>query len=225
MIDALIKCLLAYALGNVMGGAIVGRLRGGVDLRQQGSGNIGATNALRTQGKAFAIAVLLIDVFKGAIAARLLPMLPAFPDSAMALPRETLAYLCGVSVAIGHCYPIVLGFKGGKGVATLGGVFAALLPAALPLMLLLFVLLILCTGYVSAATLAAAFGALLYVLLIDAQSLLGVASLFTIGMVALVLFKHRQNIQRLLDGSEHRFERARLIGRWIDRRRGIDETP
>lgn len=224
MLEALTKLLLAYALGNVMGGAIVGRLRGGVDLRHQGSGNIGATNALRTQGKAFALAVLLIDVLKGVIAARLIPLLP-WPDTAQALPRETLGYVCGAGVALGHCYPAVLGFRGGKGVATLGGVFGALMAAALPLMLLAFVLLILCTGYVSAATLAAALTALVYVLLIDQQSLGSAAAIFTLSMAVLVVFKHRQNIVRLYQGSEHRFERARLIGRWFDKRRGGDRAP
>jgi len=219
MFEALIKFLLAYAIGNLMGGQIVGWLRGGVDLRTQGSGNVGATNALRTQGAAFALSVLLIDVLKGVIAARLVPMIPWPLGAGAGLLRDWLGYLCGVGVALGHCYPITLGFRGGKGVATLAGVFAALMIAALPWMLLSFVLVVLVSGYVSAATLAAAVTVLFYALVIDAHALRSAPVIFTIAMALLVAFKHRQNIRRLWRGDEHRFEKARVLGRLIDRRR------
>ena len=220
MIEALAKTVLAYLLGNLMGGQIVGRLCGGVDLRQFGSGNVGATNALRTQGKGFAAAVLLIDVLKGVIAVLLVPALP-WPSAlgGAALHHETLGYLCGVGVALGHCYPITLGLRGGKGVATLAGVFGALMPLALPGILLVFVLVILFSGYVSAATLGAAVFALLWALVIDGHGPLSAPGLFTVAMALLVTFKHRENIRRLLRGDEHRFEKARLIGRWLDRRK------
>lgn len=222
MTEALAKTVLAYLLGNLMGGQIVGRLRGGVDLRQFGSGNVGATNALRTQGTGFAAAVLLIDVLKGVIAALLVPALPwpAALGGGDALPRETLGYLCGVGVALGHCYPVTLGLRGGKGVATLAGVFGALMPLALPGILLVFVLVILFSGYVSAATLGAAVFALLWALVIDGHGPLSAPALFTVAMAMLVTFKHRENIRRLLRGDEHRFEKARLIGRWLERRKG-----
>jgi glycerol-3-phosphate acyltransferase PlsY len=217
MLEALAKFLFAYAIGNLMGGQIVGWLRGGVDLRRLGSGNVGATNALRTQGAAFALSVLLIDVLKGVIAARLVPLIP-WPLSGGGLPREWLGYVCGVGVALGHCYPATLGFRGGKGVATLAGVFGALMISALPWMLLTFVLVVMISGYVSAATLCAAVVVVLYTLMIDAHSLLSAPVIFTVAMSALVLFKHRQNVLRLWRGDEHRFEKARVLGRLIDRR-------
>lgn len=219
MYEALAKFLLAYAVGNLMGGQIVGWLRGGVDLRTQGSGNVGATNALRTQGAAFALSVLLIDVLKGVIAARLLPLIPWPLGEGAGFPREWLGYVCGVGVALGHCYPVTLGFRGGKGVATLAGVFGALMIAALPWMLLVFVLVVMLSGYVSAATIAAAVTVTFYALVIDEHPLGSAPVIFTLAMSALVLFKHRQNLQRLWRGDEHRFEKARVLGRLIERRR------
>jgi glycerol-3-phosphate acyltransferase PlsY len=217
MTEAVIKFLLAYLLGNVMGGQIVGWLRGGVDLRRLGSGNVGATNALRTQGARFAGAVLLIDVLKGVIAASLLPAIP-WPWAIAALPREWIGYACGVGVALGHCYPVTLGLRGGKGVATLAGVFGALMPWALPWMLLIFALVVLLTGYVSAATFAASALTLFWSVVVEGNGWMSAMSLFTLAMAALVVFKHRQNLVRLLAGTEHRFEKARVLGRWLDRR-------
>ena len=217
MAEAIAKFLLAYLLGNLMGGALVGRLRGSGDLRLQGSGNLGATNALRTQGKGFALAVLVIDVLKGVIAARVIPLLH-WPLGGAALPGAWLATVCGIGVVLGHCYPAVLGFRGGKGVATLAGVFGALLPMALLWMLPVFVLVVMLSGYVSAATLAAAATALCYVSLADGAPLHSDAAWFTLAMALLVAFKHRDNIRRLLQGGEHRFEKARVLGRWLDQR-------
>ena len=213
MTELLLKALLAYLLGNIMGGHIVGRLRG-IDLGQVGSGNVGATNALRTQGNRFAVLVLLIDVGKGIAGALLVPLLPL--GSASVSP-EHLAYVCGAAVTLGHCYPALWGFKGGKGVATLAGVFGALLPAALPAMLLGFVLVVMLSGYVSLATLFAAALAGLYVACFDAQGALSSAGAFTAFMAALIVFKHRENIARLMSGTENRFEKLRLIGRWLER--------
>lgn len=215
MFDLLIKALVAYALGTIMGGQIVGLLRGGIDLRRLGSGNVGATNALRTQGKAFALGVLLIDVLKGVIAALAVPRL-LVPGIASA-EFELATYVCGVAVVLGHCYPATYGFKGGKGVATLAGVYGAVLTIALPWLLGVFVLTILMTGYASLATLMATLIAVLYVTCYSAAGLFSWLGGFTLAMAALVCWKHRDNIRRLLRGDEHRFERARVLGRMLDR--------
>lgn len=199
--------LAAYALGSLMGGLIVARLKGGVNLRASGSGNIGATNALRTQGKGFALAVLLIDVGKGVVAALLLPRLAG----AAATPE--LGYACGAAAVLGHCYPLWHRFQGGKGVATVAGVFAALLPASFPWMLLAFVLVVLLTGTVSLATLGGSVVALLHVACFSEQGLFSGAGAFTTAMALLVLVKHRANWARLRTGTEPRFEKARLLGR------------
>src|SRR3546814_12891457 len=103
MIDLIIKTLRAYLLGSLMGGQLIGRLRGGIDLRAVGSGNIGATTALRTQGKAFALGVLAIDMLKGVIAALLIPRL--FSIGTLMVAAQTQAYLFGLAVVPVPCYP------------------------------------------------------------------------------------------------------------------------
>ncbi|MES0874789.1 glycerol-3-phosphate 1-O-acyltransferase PlsY [Sinimarinibacterium thermocellulolyticum] len=215
MIDTLLQTLLAYLVGSVMGGQIVGRLRGGVDLRTQGSGNLGATNALRTQGAGFALAVLAIDVIKGVVACVLIPALPTLGEPLLA--RAQQAYLCGVAVALGHCYPPTAGFRGGKGVATLAGAFGALMGAALPWMLAGFALVVMLTGYVSLATMVAALLALFYVTCLSAPGLFSDAGAFTLAMVVLIVWTHRDNLKRLAAGREHRFEKAMVLRRWRNR--------
>lgn len=217
MLEVLLKAVLAYLLGNVMGGHLVGKLRG-VDLGRVGSGNIGATNALRTQGTRFALLVLAIDVGKGVLGALAVPALPISLGDPSPLDRESLGYVCGAAVTLGHCYPALWKFRGGKGVATLAGVFGAVMPLALPWILLAFVLVVMLTGYVSLATLFAAATAGLYVACFDdARGALSAAGAFTAFMAALVVFKHRENIGRLAAGTESRFEKLRVMGRWLDR--------
>ncbi|MEW6169602.1 MAG: glycerol-3-phosphate 1-O-acyltransferase PlsY [Pseudomonadota bacterium] len=215
MIDLLLKTLLAYLIGTIMGGQIVGWLRGGIDLRTVGSGNLGATNALRTQGTSFALAVLAIDVLKGIVATLGVPTLPAIGTPSV--DPASQAYLCGVAAAIGHCYPVFAGFRGGKGVATLAGVLGALLPASLPWLLGGFALVVVLTGYVSLATMVATLIAVLYVACFSAAGLSDGAGAFTVSMALLVVWKHRDNIRRLLAGTEHRFEKAMVLDRWRTR--------
>ncbi len=212
MIDTVLQTLLAYLIGTIMGGQIIGWLRGGVDLRKQGSGNLGATNALRTQGAKFALAVLLIDVLKGVVASLVVPALPTVGTPL--LERHEQAYVCGVAVALGHCYPVFAGFRGGKGVATLAGVFGALLPASLLWLLVSFIAVVILSGYVSLATTVATLVAVLYVTCFSAEGLYSAAGAFTLAMAALVIWKHRDNLRRLLAGNEHRFEKAMVLRKW-----------
>jgi len=215
MFELLTKIALAYLFGTAMGGFIVGRLRGGIDLRTQGSGNVGATNALRTQGTLFALLVLLIDVGKGVLAVTLLPPLTWPLPGGLALGRGALPYACGVSAALGHVYPVWFGFRGGKGAATLAGIFAALLTAALPWMILAFLLVLVLTGYAGLSTVTAAITALLYVTCFGPQGLFSPAGLFTLTMTLLVVFTHRENLLRVWQGRERRFERAMVLRRWL----------
>jgi glycerol-3-phosphate acyltransferase PlsY len=195
---ALLILLLAFFLGAIMGGQVLQRLLGGQDLRDGGSGNLGATNALRTRGVGFALGVLAIDVLKGYASVVWLPRLQPLPY---------LPLLCGMMAALGHCYSPFAGFKGGKAVATLLGVFAGLIPAALPWLLLAFVIVLLLTGWVSAATFAATFSALAYALY-DADLPF---QIFTGLMSLLVLWRHQDNLKRLLAGQEPRFEKLWLL--------------
>lgn len=213
MFELIVKLLLAYFIGTIMGGLLIARLRG-VDLRSGGSGNIGATNALRTQGKGFALAVLLIDLGKGVAAVSLLPALSwPFPQN-FVVPPEWLAYLCGIAVSIGHVFPVWNGFSGGKGVATLAGVFLALMPQAFGYMLIGFVLTIVLSGYVSLGSLLCGLIAVAYVW-IDGGTLLSGGGIFSVLMALLIAFTHRQNILRLLNGTENRFQKAMLLHRWL----------
>lgn len=212
----LVKGVLAYLLGGVMGGDVMRRLAGGADLRAAGSGNVGATNALRTRGAKFALGVLAIDIGKGVLAALALPRVPwPLGTAADDTLHAALPFVCGYAAALGHCYPVFQKFRGGKGVATLTGVFGALLPSALPWIIATFALVVMLTGWVSLASIAGSVVALLFVSCFGAGfwSLTGA---FTLAMVALVLFKHRANLARLVAGTEPRFEKARVLGRRTD---------
>ncbi|MGB6309964.1 MAG: glycerol-3-phosphate acyltransferase, partial [Steroidobacteraceae bacterium] len=152
MLELGVKILIAYLLGALLGSLILGRLRG-VDIRSMGSGNAGATNALRTQGKLFALLVLVVDIAKGVFAVWWLPsaVLPAVGVDP-GLPREWLTVACGFAVIVGHVYPVWFSFRGGKGAATMVGVIAAVdLRLLAPLLVSWFAVLVL-TGYVGLAS-------------------------------------------------------------------------
>ena len=216
MLELLVKLLLAYGLGTIMGGMVMGRLRGGVDLRSQGSGNVGASNALRTQGAGFALAVLIIDMLKGVIAALIVPDLQwPLPGAMAAASLDALPYACGTACALGHIYPVWFGFQGGKGAATLTGIYGALLPTALPWMLTSFVAVLVLTGYAGLSTLTAALTALLYVTCFDSHGIFSSAGVFTLAMAALVFYTHRGNLIRVWQGRESRFTRVMVFRKWL----------
>ena len=206
-----LRCLLAYLLGSVLGSLIVGRLYGGVDIRTQGSGNAGGTNALRTQGKAFAAAVMLIDVGKGVLAAGVVPSLPLPVPGGEALPLGWTTALCGVLAVAGHVWPLFFGFRGGKGAATYLGVTAVLAPLALVPGLATFALTLMLTGYVGLSTVLAVSAAALFLLLRCGPASSQFA--FGLAMALFILYTHRSNIARLRAGTENRFKRAMLLRR------------
>jgi glycerol-3-phosphate acyltransferase PlsY len=120
-----------------------------------------------------------------------------------------------MAAALGHIYPVWLGFRGGKGAATLTGIYAALLPPALPWMAAAFVLVLILTGYAGLGTVTGALTALLYVTCFDALGLYSAAGVFTLTMALLVLYTHRGNLVRLWQGRESRFEKAMIFKRWL----------
>ena len=201
---ALITC--AYLLGSLSGSLLLGRVRG-VDIRTQGSGNAGGTNALRTQGWKFALGVVLIDVGKGALAAWLALR---FAPTAGVLPPSTIAYLVVLAAAVGHVWPLWHGFRGGKGVGTLLGGLLVLWPAAVPWLLLAWLLVLVTTGYVGLASMIAV-ACLVPLAVINNAGMSRL--LFACVAMLLVLYTHRGNLQRLRAGSEPRFERVRLLRR------------
>jgi acyl phosphate:glycerol-3-phosphate acyltransferase len=208
LLDFAAKVLIAYSLGSLLGSLIIGKLRGGVDIRTLGSGNAGGTNALRTQGPWFALGVMVIDVGKGWFAAALLPELFHLPGDTDLTFATWLPIVCAAAVVIGHVYPIWFGFRGGKGAATLIGVVLGLNPlAALPTMIV-WLLVLLLSGYVGLATMIAALAFPVYAKWgIDSDPLFA----FGIAMALFVVFTHRGNIARMRGGTENRATRLWLL--------------
>ena len=211
MSELLIKAVLSYLLGSIVGSLVVGRLRGGVDIRRLGSGNAGGTNALRTQGKTFAFWVLLIDIGKGWVATGLLASarLPG-----LATPPQWEAWsvaACGIAVMLGHVYPLWHGLRGGKGVATLIGAVLGAAPILIAPMLAVWLLAVMAFGFVG---LASILGAATFALAAAGTSVSGRAPLLTFAVASalLIAFTHRSNLVRMLAGTEPRARRLWLLG-------------
>lgn len=190
----LLTMLAAYLIGAIPTGVLLTRLSGAADIRSAGSGNIGATNVYRVAGKKLGLLTLIGDALKG-----LLPVLAA--QSWLSLETSGVA-LVAVAAFIGHCYPVYLGFKGGKGVATALGIFLVLSPLAVLLAVGVFALLFWKWRYVSLGSISAAALTPLLVLLLEKNAALVLASLAIGG---LIIVRHRANIERLLQGTENRF--------------------
>lgn len=207
MLALILKIILAYLLGSVSGSLLIGRLKK-VDIRRQGSGNAGGTNAFRTQGLVFAIGVVLIDVGKGFIAAWWIPAID-FGGSALALDPRILIMACGFAAVVGHCFPIWHGFRGGKGAATAVGALIVIEPwLILPLIITWLVVLVM-TGYVGLATVTAGFSLIPITWLISDPA----ALVFSVVLALFLLFTHRGNMRNLRAGTEYRFERVYLFSR------------
>ena len=213
MIWDIARIVPGYLLGSISGSLLLGRLRG-VDIRQQGSGNAGGTNAFRTQGFWFGLGVALIDVGKSALAAWMGKY--GIADEGHALH---IALLTGTAAVAGHVWPLYFGFRGGKGVAAVVGVLLVLWPAGLAVMIGVALLVLTTTGYVGLGSMLAG------VALIPAAVLIAPAPQQTIwiavavAIATFILFTHRGNLRRLRAGTENRFERARLLARLFARLR------
>ena len=190
---------------------IVGMLRGGVDIRQMGSGNAGGTNALRTQGFLFALGVVVVDVGKGVVAAAVvpslsLPLIPADPE----ISRVWLTMCCAAAAVIGHVWPMYHRFEGGKGAATLVGTLIVLAPELILPMFLVWASVLVLSGFVGLSTMIAAIALptwLAATRLPDDQPLF----IYCAAMAAFLIFTHRSNIERMRDGTEHRNTRLMLF--------------
>jgi glycerol-3-phosphate acyltransferase PlsY len=211
MLELGVKTLLAYLLGSLIGSLLVGRLRGGVDIRTLGSGNAGGTNALRTQGLAFAVWVMIIDIGKGWLAAGLLAPL-SLPGIGIdpQVDRTWLAVACAAAAVIGHVYPVWYGFRGGKGAATLVGVLVGLKPVALLPVFVVWLVVVMVTGFVGLATMISVASFAGYIAITEAAPS---AALLTFGgvMTLFVCYTHRSNIERMLAGTESRAKRLWLL--------------
>lgn len=221
--------LIAFLLGSIPFGLLIAKSKG-VDIRKQGSGNIGATNVLRVMGKKLGITCLLLDMLKGLIPTMLAislirytgqptgmsitPLLPhalEFPADQQ-FTAQLLVVLSGLFAILGHNFSPWVGFKGGKGIATSAGVVIALMPAAILLLIVIWFLLFKITRYVSVASIGAA--AALPIITLAGSAIHGRLTngtwnkplfAFSVVIAVLAIWKHRSNIQRLRAGTENRF--------------------
>ena len=199
MIFSLLATLIAYLVGSLSFAVIVSRAMGLSDPRTYGSGNPGATNVLRSGSKPAAIVTLLLDAAKGWLPVMLVKWFgPAWDLS------EGAQALAGLAAFLGHLYPVFFAFKGGKGVATAVGVLLAFEPLLALATLLTFAIIVFFTRYVSLASMVAAVFAPAYYLIGDgvAWTASGAKTLALIAMGLLLIWRHRENIQRLLAGTE-----------------------
>ena len=204
MLAAVVLCVaIAYLSGSLPWGLWVGKLARGVDVRTVGSGNLGATNVYRTLGPALGILTLLLDMAKGALPVWLLPhaaFASAFPGG-----PEWCRLAVGFAAVAGHVWTCLAGFRGGKGVATTAGVLLALAPAAFGIFVLVFLLVVGVTRYIS---LGSSLGATAFAVALGFLAPGGPRSpTFLLGLLLalLVVFRHRDNFRRLLRGEERRF--------------------
>lgn len=200
MLDLGLKLLFSFLIGSLNGALVMGRLRG-IDIRTEGSGNAGATNALRTHGFAFALAVAVIDVGKGAVAVGLIAPLGGFGAPLIGL--EWIAAMCGVAAVIGHIFPFWFDFRGGKGGATAVGALAALSPVALLPVFLVWLGTLVITGYVGLSTMLAGVAMLLFPLLYHPAGIDWSAVFYGGAVAVLIIYAHRSNIRGMIEGVEH----------------------
>lgn len=190
----ILMLLAAYLLGAIPTGIILTKLTGGEDIRNVGSGNIGATNVYRTAGRKLGLLTLFGDCLKGII-----PMLLAIQ---WGFEGGSLA-LVGLAAQLGHCFPVYLGFKGGKGVATALGVFLVISPGSILLVLSLFLVVLGKWRYISLASISCAAAIPFLVLILEGSFMVFLVSCF---IAALVIWRHKENIDRLLSGTESKFK-------------------
>jgi acyl phosphate:glycerol-3-phosphate acyltransferase len=209
MIELLIKGSLSYLAGSIVASLLIGRLRG-VDIRNLGSGNAGATNALRTLGGKLALVIFVIDLVKGWIATGVIA--PWMPPPSLAATPDVAGWsfpVCGLAVMIGHVYPLWYGFRGGKGMATLLGCVLGINAWLAVPMLITWIAAVMLLGFVSLGSILASAA-----LAIALAATHAGAPLLTYGLLALIFitFTHRANIARMLAGTESRARRLWLFG-------------
>lgn len=201
--------LAGYLLGSMPSGVLIGKIFGNVDPRTQGSGKTGATNILRTLGPGPAALVVIMDVGKGVVAVLLARFLfyplPAHPTANDQILQELAEALAGFGALLGHNFSIFIHFSGGRGVATGGGVILAMSPLALLVGIIALVIPVLITRYVSLGSIAAAFFSALYMIILTITGhYYWPYAVFAVVASAFIILSHRDNIQRIRNGTERR---------------------
>jgi len=199
--------LVSYLLGSIPAGYVAGRIAG-IDIRHAGSGNIGATNVTRVLGKRYGYPVFVVDFLKGLMAVSISILVEKRVQPVL-VPTELLGIVAAISCVIGHSFPVWLSFKGGKGVATSMGALFGLVPFVALIGVAVWVITFEMTRYVSVASMTAALAVPISILILMPLKQTGGAVLlyFSICLAALVIFRHRSNLSRLVRGTEPRFKR------------------
>ena len=211
MFELAIKFLISYLLGSISGALTVGKLKNNTDIRDAGSGNAGATNALRTQGFFFALAVVIIDIGKGIIAPLYVSTWDAgyFTQEPL-IDQQMLTLICAAAAVIGHVWPMWHQFRGGKGSATLLGAYLVVSYPLVIVMLISFFTLLSLFGFVGLATVISGFCVCIYLLASGIQ-LSSPLFLFSLSMAIYLAYTHRSNISRLIEGTEPRNEKVMIF--------------
>ena len=207
MVTLAMLLLGSYLLGSVPFGYLAGRLKG-IDIRQAGSGNLGATNVVRVLGKEYGYPVFALDFLKGFVAVTIsMLIVPERPPEWQS--PEIFGILAAISSVLGHSYPVWLKFKGGKGVATSAGALLALAPLATLVGIVIWTIVFWLTRYVSLASITAAFVLPIIILLVSSHDdNNGMPLVYSSACVAaIVIWRHRSNLSRLIRGTEPRFTR------------------
>jgi glycerol-3-phosphate acyltransferase PlsY len=191
MLLKVVVCVFAYLMGSIPTAYWYAKYFYGIDIRQHGSGNVGATNSLRVLGKKAGIVVLIFDLLKG--------LLPVLLAHSLGLSEDE-TFLIGIVCILGHIWSVFAGFKGGKGIATSLGVILAVSPAGAGISLAVFVVIVYVTKYVSLASMLAGLAFVFYYLVFNFEQTN--MSLIAFGLFMLLVFTHRENIKRLAAGTE-----------------------
>ncbi len=204
----IISCAVGYLCGNLLSGYFIGK-RQNVDLRKEGSGNVGSTNTLRVLGVKAAVITLILDISKAIIAVGIVYLL--FHRILSAASVQACMLLAGFFAVLGHDYPFYMGFKGGKGVATTGGMIIILFPQTLPVLVPVLILIVWITKYVSLASCTCAVLFFVQVVIFGRlgwlsfkPEVLPLVYVISFLAAAIILVKHRSNIKRLLSGTENK---------------------
>jgi glycerol-3-phosphate acyltransferase PlsY len=208
LFQSILSIAFAYLLGSIPLGFLLSRLNG-IDIRTVGSGNIGATNVFRSVSKALGIATFVGDALKGFVPAYVFPILGKWLTGNS--PDSEIGIVCGCAAIVGHNWPVFLRFQGGKGIATSAGVLLGIAPAAVGMGLLSWIFLFFASRYVSIASIGAAIVVpVVSWTLYSRKGLLLPIVLTILGLIA--VWRHKSNIQRLMDGTEHRFSFRGKLG-------------
>ena len=211
--ELIVKLILSYFLGSISGAMLMGKLKG-ADIREMGSGNAGSTNAFRIMGATFALGILFIDVIKGFLAVKFVPSLELGDIlTANTIDIELLHIVCGIGALIGHVYPIFHGFRGGKGAGTMVGILAALFPMYLIIGIPIWMVVLILSGYVGLSTIIVGILLPICTLIFYPNGIDSPFGVFSVIVAVFIIYTHRSNIYRMMDGNESKFEKIILFRR------------